>query len=120
MPTSVMYAVPSADALVGGLHVRVRADDGRDAAVEVPAHRDFLRGRLGVEVHEHDRRFVTDRVDLVQHDAKRIVDRRHEDAAHELTTPTGTPFARARDEAAASRRARGRFAGRSSRGWRAK
>ena len=44
------------DALVGGLHVRVRADDRRDPAVEVPAHRDLLRRRLGVEVDEDDAR----------------------------------------------------------------
>ena len=30
------------DALVGGLHVRVGAEDRRDAAVEMPAHRQFL------------------------------------------------------------------------------
>ena len=44
------------DAFVGGLHVRVRADDRRDLAVEVPAHRDLLRRRLGVEVDEDDAR----------------------------------------------------------------
>jgi hypothetical protein len=31
----------------------VRADDRRDAAVEVPAHRDLLARRLGVHVDEH-------------------------------------------------------------------
>ena len=41
--------------LVGRLHVRVRADDGRDLAVEVPAHRDFLGRGFGVEVDEDDR-----------------------------------------------------------------
>ena len=42
MPTSVMYAVPPRqDALVGGLHVRVRADHRGDASVEEPAHRQL-------------------------------------------------------------------------------
>jgi len=40
------------DAQVGGRHVRVRADDGRDAAVEVPAQADLLARRLGVHVDE--------------------------------------------------------------------
>jgi len=40
------------DAQVGGGHVRVGADDGRDAAVEVPAQADLLAGRLGVHVDE--------------------------------------------------------------------
>ena len=62
------------DALVGGLHVRVRADDRRDLAVEVPAHRDLLRGRLGVEVDEDDPRPLAQRLDLAQHDGERIVD----------------------------------------------
>ena len=37
---------------VGGGHVGVGAEDGRDAAVEVPAHRHLLAGHLGVEVDE--------------------------------------------------------------------
>ena len=42
------------DRLVGRRHVRVRADDGGDAPVEVPADRLLLGGRLGVHVHEDD------------------------------------------------------------------
>jgi len=40
-------------ARVGGRDVGVRADDGAHAAVEVPAERDLLARRLGVEVDEH-------------------------------------------------------------------
>ena len=40
-------------ARVGCRDVRVGADDRRHAAVEVPAHRDLLARRLGVEVDEH-------------------------------------------------------------------
>ena len=44
------------DARVVRLHVRVRADHRRDAAVEPAGHRDLLARRLGVEVDDHDRR----------------------------------------------------------------
>ena len=40
-------------ARVGRRDVGVRADDRGDAAVEVPAHRDLLARRLGMEVDEH-------------------------------------------------------------------
>ena len=46
---------PGQDPLVGGRDVGVRADDGRDPAVEVPAQGLLLRGRLGVEVDDDDR-----------------------------------------------------------------
>ena len=46
------------DALVGGRHVGVGADDRRDPPVEVDAERLLLAGRLGVEVDEHDRAFA--------------------------------------------------------------
>ena len=55
MPASHRKAVPPGQhALVGRLHVRVRADHGAHPPVEVPAHRHLLGGGLGVEVHEHD------------------------------------------------------------------
>ena len=38
------------------LHVRVRAEHGGGAAVEVARQRHLLAGRLGVEVDDHDRR----------------------------------------------------------------
>ena len=72
------------DPLVGRLHVRVRADDCRDLAVEKPAHRDFLRGGFGVEVHEDDAGAVTQRLDLPLHDGERVVEAVHEDAAHHV------------------------------------
>ena len=40
------------NALIGGGHVRVRADDGRDASVEIPAHGLLLAGGLGVNIHD--------------------------------------------------------------------
>ncbi len=62
------------DALVGGLHVRMRPDHRRDLAVEMPAHGDLLRGRLGVEVHEDDARPLAHGLDFAKHDRKRVVD----------------------------------------------
>ena len=59
-------------ARVGGRDVRVGADDGGHAAVEVPAERDLLARRLGVHVDEH----VVGAGDLAQ----RVVDR-HEGRA---------------------------------------
>ena len=57
MPTSEMKAVPAGQHPgVGGRHVGVGAEDGGDAAVEVPAHRDLLAGHLGVEVDDDARR----------------------------------------------------------------
>ena len=42
------------DAFVGGGNVGVGAEDGGDAAVEMPAHGDFFAGGFGVEVEEDD------------------------------------------------------------------
>ena len=95
------------NALVGGLHVRVRADDGRDLAVEMPAHRDLLRRRLGVEVHEDDPRARLERLDLLQHDRERIVDVRHEDAAHDVDHADGPAVLGAREIAAVAGHAGG-------------
>ena len=50
----------------------VGAEDGGDAAVEVPAHRDLLAGHLGVEVDDHAVGLdpLEDRVDLVERRAR--------------------------------------------------
>ena len=72
------------DSLIGRLHVRVRADDERDLAVEMPAHGDLLAGRLGVEIHDDDARPVANGFDLAQDNGERIVDGRHEDTAHHV------------------------------------
>src|SRR5262249_9437940 len=40
--------------LVGRRNVRVRSDDRRDPAVQVPPHRHFFRGRLRVHVDDDD------------------------------------------------------------------
>ena len=60
--------------LVRRLHVRMGADDRGHAPVEMPAHRDLLRRRLGVEVDEDDARLRAHRLDFAQRD--RRTDRR--------------------------------------------
>ena len=52
--------------LVCGLDVRVRADDGGDLAVEVPAHRDFLGSGFRVEVDKDDARALAQRFDFFE------------------------------------------------------
>jgi len=56
------------DATVGGGDVGVGAEDGRDATVEVPAHRHLLARDFGVEVDDHRILLVVaeDRVDGVE------------------------------------------------------
>jgi len=67
------------DALVGGGNVGVGAEDGGDAAIEIPAHGDLLAGSLGVQV-EHDDLGRDLREQLVGL-AEGIVAGGHEDAA---------------------------------------
>jgi len=75
------------DAPVGCRDVRVGADDGRHAAIEVPAHGDLLAGRLGVHVDEHvvglAAQLLQDLVDL----QKRHAARAQEDVAAEIDHP---------------------------------
>ena len=70
-------------ARVGGLDVRVRPDDGRDAAVEPAREGDLLARRLGVRVHEHERRLAAGRlhelVDHLEHRACGVQEQRPED-----------------------------------------
>ena len=42
------------DCVIGGLHVGVSTDHGRDLAIEHATHGDFFAGSFGMEVHEHD------------------------------------------------------------------
>ena len=76
--------------------MRVRADDGRDAAVEMPAHRDFLRRRFGVEVDEDDLRFLS-RTGSISVKRRRETDRRARvmnTRPITLMTATATPLRR--------------------------
>src|SRR5712691_4611705 len=68
---------------VGSRDVRVRAHDRADPPVQVPAHRRFLRGRLGVHVAEDDAVVGVLGEDGVG-GAKRVVDGLHEDPAHHV------------------------------------
>ena len=69
-------------ARIGRRHVGVRADDGREAAVEMPAHRDLLTRRLGVPVENaHARRVAQELFEQRVDRAERVVRRRHEGAA---------------------------------------
>jgi hypothetical protein len=46
------------DPLVGGLNVRVRAENGGGPAIEIPAHGVFLRGRLSMHIDNNDARVL--------------------------------------------------------------
>ena len=63
------------DARVGGLHVRVRADDHGDAAVQPARERDLLARRLGVDVDQDHRRLrprlLDELVDHLEHRDRR-------------------------------------------------
>src|SRR5258708_21282836 len=50
----------------------------------MPPHGDLLRCRLGVEVDDDHPRPCAQGLDLFQHDGERIVERLHEDAAHDV------------------------------------
>ena len=75
---------PGQDARVGRRHVSVRPHHGGYAAVQIPAHRHFFAGHLGVKIHElHFNR----RVDLTQEQirfAKRTIGGRHVGAALQI------------------------------------
>jgi len=89
----------------------MRADDRGDEAVEVPAHRDFLGRRLGVEVHEDDPRALAHRFDLAFDHDERVVDVQHEDASHAVDDADRLAVARPCDVTTVARRA-GRIVGR--------
>ncbi len=73
-------------ALVGGGDVRVRAEHGGDAAVEIPAERDLLAGGLGVEVEQNDlgAGLFADFGEQIVGLAEGIVAGAHEDAALQI------------------------------------
>ena len=75
------------DALVGGWDVRVGAEQGGDAAIEVPAEGHFFAGGLAVEVEEDDLcfDFAKELVGL----AEGVVAGGHEDAALEIHDGVG-------------------------------
>ena len=92
---------PGQNTLVGGLHVRVRADDGGDLAVEVPAECHLLGGRFGVNVDEdHLRALVLDAGDLAIRGAEGVVDGVEKHAAHDVDDTDLHAAAGERDERA--------------------
>src|SRR6266849_6825216 len=70
------------DALISGRHMRVRAQDGRDAAVEIATHGLLLGRGFTVDVDDDDP--GVDVVQLAIRAMKRVLARGHEDVAHEL------------------------------------
>jgi hypothetical protein len=81
------------------------ADEGGHLPVQMPAHRDLLRRRFGVEVDDDEPRARAQRLDFAQHDGKGIVDRQHEDPAHDVDHADRDAAVAAREVAAVSRRA---------------
>src|SRR5687768_11478464 len=67
------------DARVRRGHVRVGTDDGGEAAVEMPAHRDLLARRFGVPIENADARGVAaELIEEAVEGAERVVGGRHE------------------------------------------
>ena len=95
------------DALVGGLDMRVRADNGGDAAVEMPAHGDFFGCRFGMEVDEDDARLRSQGVDFAQRPANGSSSGVMKTRPIRLSTPTGSPVRVRAEVAAAARHAGG-------------
>src|SRR5256712_3929341 len=72
------------DAFVGGGDVRVRANDGGDAPVEVIAHRYLFAGRLGVHVHQDERDIRRQFAELAIRFAERVIDGAQKHAALQI------------------------------------
>ncbi len=72
--------------MVGGRHVGVGADDEARPAVEVVGHALLLGSRLGVDVDQHGIRLFAERAGgkFAVDGGERIVQRIHEDAAHDV------------------------------------
>ena len=86
----------------------VRADDQRDAAVEVMAERLLLARRLGVEVDDDGVGLLAERTggELAVDRRERIVERIHEDAAHGVDDEHARAVPRDIEAGAAAGRAR--------------
>ena len=79
------------DALVGGGDVGVGAEQGGEAAVEIPAEGDFFAGGFAVEIHEDDlgAGFAGDLAEEFVGFAEGVVAGGHEDAALEVDDSVG-------------------------------
>ena len=104
------------DAVVGGRHMGVRADDDADAAVDEMRHRLLLAGRLGVEVDEDGVAAWPERAgrDLAARSRRRDRRELHEHAAHDVDDQHAAPLRASIERGAAPRRAGGILAGRIS------
>ena len=92
---------------VGGLHMRMRADDGGNFPIEEPAERDFLARRLGMRVDENDRRLCAHLLDCGLDRAKGIFQNRLHERAPLDDGHAHFSFRGFEDDQAVSRRARG-------------
>lgn len=69
------------DLLISSLHVRVRADDGADLAINHARKRDFFRRGFGMEIHENNFGLFAQFFYLVEPGQKRVFQGWHEGAA---------------------------------------
>ena len=90
------------DAFIGGGDVRVRANDGGDAPVEVIAHRYLFAGRLGVHIHQDERDVRGQFAELAIRFAERVIDGGQKDAALQIEHCVFHAVFRGADEDAAA------------------
>src|SRR5277367_3941389 len=99
------------NAIIGGGDVGVRAQDGGDFAVEMPAHGLFFGSGFGVHVHDDHLHIGRERSELAFGGAKGIFQRRHEGAALQIHYRVGDAIFSLADEMAFARGADGKIRG---------
>ncbi len=97
--------------MVGGGHVRMRADHEARAAVTVMAHRLLLAGRLGMDVDDDGVGGIPERAGgkLALQRGEGVVERVHEQAAHDVDDEDAGAVARLDERRAAAGRAGGKI-----------
>src|SRR5882724_3038039 len=80
------------NSFISSLHMSVRADDRRYAAIQKPSHRDFFRSGFRMHINNAHLYFSQSWKHAFDH-TKRIVRGRHENSAHQINySNTGTIY----------------------------
>ena len=99
------------DAIIGGLHMGVRAENGGDFAIEIPTHGQLFGGGFGVHVEDDYLDVRREFGEFAFEGAKRIIDRDHEGSALGIEHGIFHAIFGRPDKDASARRAGGKIGG---------